>query len=69
MSVATCGCGRSPTGNCVGWHALDEAAYQVRLAEYNLELTTIVPPIEYDEPAAQSYTWINPDQPADSAPE
>jgi len=23
-----CGCGRSPTGKCVGWHGLDEAAYQ-----------------------------------------
>lgn len=66
MSVATCGCGRSPTGNCVGWHALDEATYQVRLAEYNLEMTRIVPPIVYDEPAPQSYTYTPPEE---SAPE
>jgi hypothetical protein len=30
-----CGCGRSPTGKCCGWHALTEEAYQQRLAEYN----------------------------------
>jgi hypothetical protein len=29
-----CGCGRSPTGVCCGWHALTEDAYQQRLAEY-----------------------------------
>ena len=30
-----CGCGRSPTGMCCGWHALTEDAYQQRLAEHN----------------------------------
>jgi hypothetical protein len=29
-----CGCGRSPTGVCCGWHALTESAYHERLAEY-----------------------------------
>ena len=29
-----CGCGRSPTEKCCGWHALSEAMYQQRLAEY-----------------------------------
>lgn len=29
-----CGCGRSPTGKCVGWHGLTEAEFQKRLAEY-----------------------------------
>ena len=28
-----CGCGRSPTGKCCGWHALTEEAYQSKLAE------------------------------------
>ena len=23
-----CGCGRSPTGNCIGWHALSEEEYR-----------------------------------------
>jgi hypothetical protein len=23
-----CGCGRSPRGNCIGWHALSEEEYQ-----------------------------------------
>ena len=32
--VGKCGCGRSPTGQCCGWHALTESAYQERLAEY-----------------------------------
>ncbi len=29
-----CGCGRSPTGKCCGWHALTEDAYKQKLAEY-----------------------------------
>lgn len=32
--IGTCGCGRSPTGNCVGWHGLSESAFQAKLAEY-----------------------------------
>ena len=28
-----CGCGRSPTGLCCGWHALTEEAYQAKLSE------------------------------------
>lgn len=34
MKKGTCGCGRSPTGNCVGWHALTESAFQSKLAAY-----------------------------------
>jgi len=30
-----CGCGRSPTGKCIGWHGLTEEAFRVRLEEYN----------------------------------
>tara|TARA_Y100000739_G_C20229289_1_gene293646 strand:+ start:310 stop:423 length:114 start_codon:yes stop_codon:yes gene_type:complete len=29
-----CGCGRSPTGKCIGWHALSEDEYQKKLKEY-----------------------------------
>ena len=32
----SCGCGRSPTGKCCGWHALTEEAYQAKQAEYDL---------------------------------
>lgn len=32
-----CGCGRSPTGKCIGWHALTEEAYGVKLSEWELE--------------------------------
>ncbi len=28
MSQGTCGCGRSPTGDCIGWHSLTEEMYQ-----------------------------------------
>jgi hypothetical protein len=28
MKKGTCGCGRSPTGNCIGWHALSEDMYR-----------------------------------------
>jgi len=30
-----CGCGKSPTGFCIGWHGLSSEQYQVKLAEYN----------------------------------
>jgi len=29
-----CGCGRSPTGKCIGWHALTEEEFIVRTMEY-----------------------------------
>jgi hypothetical protein len=32
--VTKCGCGRSPTGNCIGWHDLTEEEFQVKLAAY-----------------------------------
>ena len=32
--VGRCGCGRSPTGKCIGWHGLNEADYQAKLKEY-----------------------------------
>ena len=32
--VSTCGCGRSPTGKCIGWHALSEEEYKKKLASY-----------------------------------
>jgi hypothetical protein len=38
MKKGTCGCGRSPTGNCIGWHGLSEEMFQARLDEYNRKL-------------------------------
>ncbi|MGA1207118.1 MAG: hypothetical protein ACO31Z_05055 [Litorivicinaceae bacterium] len=32
--TGTCGCGRSPTGDCIGWHKLSEAEYQAKLDAY-----------------------------------
>ena len=32
---SACGCGRSPTGRCIGWHALTEDQYWDRLREHN----------------------------------
>jgi hypothetical protein len=34
--LPTCGCGRSPTGNCCGWHRLSEEAYQKAKDAYEL---------------------------------
>jgi len=34
MKQGTCGCGRSPTGDCCGWHGLTEEQYKVKLEEY-----------------------------------
>ncbi len=31
--IGKCGCGRSPTGKCIGWHGLTEAQYKAKLAE------------------------------------
>lgn len=33
----TCGCGRSPTGDCIGWHGLTEEQYQAKKAEWDFE--------------------------------
>jgi hypothetical protein len=30
-----CGCGRSPTGFCVGWHGLTNEQYVAKLDEHN----------------------------------
>lgn len=32
-----CGCGRSPTGKCIGWHGLSEEEFREKLAEWELE--------------------------------
>jgi hypothetical protein len=34
MKKGTCGCGRSPTGNCCGWHALSEDQFAQRKELY-----------------------------------
>jgi|TARA_B110001452_G_C15201883_1_gene417099 hypothetical protein len=28
-----CGCGRSPTGKCIGWHDLTEEEYKKKLVD------------------------------------
>ena len=35
-----CGCGRSPTGFCIGWHGLSEEEFQKRLAEHQSNQAT-----------------------------
>ena len=30
----SCGCGRSPTGKCIGWHNLSEDDYKQKLKKY-----------------------------------
>ncbi len=32
-NFAKCGCGRSVTGKCVGWHALSEEDWKMELAK------------------------------------
>ena len=34
--IGNCGCGRSPTGKCIGWHALTNEQYKVKLQEQQL---------------------------------
>ena len=33
-----CGCGRSPTGKCIGWHSLSEEDYQKKFAAYKKKI-------------------------------
>lgn len=35
MKKGTCGCGRSPTGDCIGWHSLTESEYQEKQAAWD----------------------------------
>jgi len=32
--ASECGCGRSPTDNCIEWNSLSELEYQVKRATY-----------------------------------
>jgi hypothetical protein len=34
FNMAECGCGRSPTGNCIGWHNLTEEQYKEKKSAY-----------------------------------
>ena len=34
----SCGCGRSPTGKCIGWHGLSEDDFRQRLAEHDAKV-------------------------------
>jgi hypothetical protein len=43
-----CGCGRSPTGKCIGWHGLSEEQFQSKKAEYELN--------EYKQQAQQLWS-------------
>jgi hypothetical protein len=41
MSKANdCGCGRSPTGKCIGWHNLSKEEYKTKLADYEKKQTS-----------------------------
>jgi hypothetical protein len=33
-----CGCGRSPNGKCIGWHALSPQEYEDALVTYETQL-------------------------------
>lgn len=37
--IGKCGCGRSPTGKCIGWHGLTEDQYQQKLLEHKEQTT------------------------------
>ena len=34
MDGKKCGCGRSPNGNCIGWHLLSEEEYLAEKSAY-----------------------------------
>ncbi len=48
--IGTCGCGRSPTGDCCGWHALSEDQYREKLAQYENKNVAVQKEINQTEP-------------------
>lgn len=36
--IGQCGCGRSPTGRCIGWHALSEDEFRQKLAQFEANI-------------------------------
>ena len=38
--MSKCGCGRSPTGMCKGWHGLSQEEFEAKLAEYKSKETS-----------------------------
>ena len=50
----SCGCGRSPTGECIGWHDLTEEEYQMALEEYNSQNSDV----EDSDPTGESDNQI-----------
>jgi hypothetical protein len=38
--MSKCGCGRSPTGLCKGWHDLSKEEFETKLAKYKLKETS-----------------------------
>jgi hypothetical protein len=51
--IGTCGCGRSPTGDCCGWHALTEDDYRQRLAEYSAKQVEVQKEFNKPDPEAE----------------
>ena len=41
-----CGCGRSPTGKCIGWHNLTEEEVKQRMATINSRLPDPNTPVD-----------------------
>lgn len=38
QKIGTCGCGRSPTGDCIGWHGLNEQQLKEAQEKYQASL-------------------------------
>ena len=51
-----CGCGRSPTGKCIGWHKLSEEEYQQKLKEYEEEKNNL---LDNSYLASIYLSWVN----------
>ena len=65
--IGTCGCGRSPTGDCCGWHALTEEEFrqfQVQTGQIPAEphITRI------SNPESNPELTVTPEQPPEASP-
>lgn len=47
--IGKCGCGRSPTGKCIGWHGLSEDDWQAQKIQLIHNLKSNYSPVTYNK--------------------
>ena len=53
QKVGGCGCGRSPTGYCIGWHSLTEDEYKEAMERRERRLVERAAKSSYEHPDSE----------------